>query len=160
MIRPIFDVHLHQPVGNFDSVFEQHLADVHRALQERLAERGFLPVVLHLSAPLPEWFETHGARTLDQLGRLAADGRIELLAAGMYAPVLAARGKPLAGEVDYAGPMETSAPPAAPARGYEIFTVAKSEKNLKPTIQARSVTARRAVATAGARLSIHTAPRS
>jgi hypothetical protein len=89
-IRFIFGVHLHQPVGNFDSVFEQHVADVYRPLLERLDERGFLPAVLHLSGPLLEWLETHDARYLDQLGRLAADGRIELLAAGMYEPVLAA----------------------------------------------------------------------
>ena len=81
-IRFVFGVHLHQPVGNFDSVFEQHLADVYRPLLEKVDERGFLPVVLHLSGPLLEWLETHDSRYLDLLGRLASDGRIELLCAG------------------------------------------------------------------------------
>ena len=89
-IRFVFGVHLHQPVGNFDSVFEQHLADVYRPLLEKLDERGFLPVVLHLSGPLLEWLESHDSRYLDLLGRLASDGRVELLCAGMYEPVLAA----------------------------------------------------------------------
>jgi hypothetical protein len=89
-IRFVFCVHLHQPVGNFDSVFEQHLADVYRPLLEKVDERGFLPVVLHLSGPLLEWLELHDHRYLDLLGRLAADGRVELLCAGMYEPVLAA----------------------------------------------------------------------
>ena len=35
----VFGVHLHQPVGNFDHVFADHLRDVYRPLVERLAGR-------------------------------------------------------------------------------------------------------------------------
>ncbi len=89
-VRFVFGVHLHQPVGNFDSVFEQHLREVYRPLLEKVDERGFLPIVLHLSGPLLEWLESHDTAYLDRLGRLAADGKVELLCAGMYEPVLAA----------------------------------------------------------------------
>jgi 4-alpha-glucanotransferase len=89
-IRFVFGVHLHQPVGNFDAVFEQHLADVYRPFLDKVDERGFLPVVLHLSGPLLEWLEVHDRRYLDQLGRLTADGKLEFLCSGMYEPVLAA----------------------------------------------------------------------
>ncbi len=85
----VFGVHLHQPVGNFDHVFDQHLRDVYRPLVERLAERRFFPFTLHLSGPLLEWLEAHDAGYLDLIGRLAADGHIELLLAGFYEPVLA-----------------------------------------------------------------------
>lgn len=88
-IRFCFGVHLHQPVGNFDSVFEDHLRDVYRPLLGHLAERGFLPVVLHLSGPLLEWLESHDAAYLDVLGGLARDGKLELLLSGFYEPVLA-----------------------------------------------------------------------
>ena len=85
----VFGVHLHQPVGNFDHVFEQHLRDVYRPLVERLAERRFFPFTLHLSGPLLEWLEAHDTGYLDLIGRLAADGHLELLLAGFYEPVLA-----------------------------------------------------------------------
>ena len=88
-IRFVFGLHLHQPVGNFDHVFEQHVRDVYRPLVGRLEARGFLPAVLHLSGPLLEWLESHDTAYLDQIGRLAADGRLELLLAGFYEPVLA-----------------------------------------------------------------------
>ena len=88
-IRFAFGLHLHQPVGNFDHVFAQHVEDVYRPLLEPSPTREFLPVVLHLSGPLLEWLEAHEPAYLDQLGRLAADGRIELLLAGFYEPVLA-----------------------------------------------------------------------
>jgi alpha-amylase len=89
-IRFVFGLHLHQPVGNFDHVFAQHVEDVYRPLLDRLAGRGFLPVVLHLSGPLLEWLEQHEPAYLDRLGTLAADGKLEILLAGLYEPVLAA----------------------------------------------------------------------
>jgi alpha-amylase/alpha-mannosidase (GH57 family) len=88
-IRFVFGLHLHQPVGNFDHVFEQHVQDVYRPILERLSARGFLPVVLHLSGPLLEWLEAHDTAYLDLLGRLVSDRKVELLLAGFYEPVLA-----------------------------------------------------------------------
>jgi len=88
-VRFVFGVHLHQPVGNFDHVFEQHLQDVYHPLIERLAAHRFFPFTLHISGPLLEWLEAHDTKYLDQLGRLAADGHVELLLAGFYEPVLA-----------------------------------------------------------------------
>jgi len=77
-------------VGNFDHVFEQHVRDVYRPFIERLREREFLPIALHISGPLLEWLEAHDSAYLDLIGQLAADGRIELLSSGFYEPVLAA----------------------------------------------------------------------
>jgi alpha-amylase/alpha-mannosidase (GH57 family) len=88
-IRFVFGVHLHQPVGNFDHVFEQHVRDVYRPLLEHLPQRGFLPIVLHLSGPLLEWLEVHDTAYLDFLGRLVSERKVELLLAGYYEPVLA-----------------------------------------------------------------------
>jgi 4-alpha-glucanotransferase len=88
-IRFAFGLHLHQPVGNFDHVFAQHVEDVYRPLVDSLAGKEFLPIVLHLSGPLLEWLEGHDTGYLDRLGRLVADGRIEILLAGFYEPVLA-----------------------------------------------------------------------
>jgi alpha-amylase len=90
-IRFVFGMHNHQPVGNFDHIFADHVRDVYWPFLERIAAHGFLPVALHISGPLLEWLETHdGAGYLDLVGRLVADGRLELLLAGFYEPVLAA----------------------------------------------------------------------
>jgi alpha-amylase/alpha-mannosidase (GH57 family) len=90
VLRFVFGVHFHQPVGNFDHVLEQHVRDVYRPFLERLREREFFPIVLHISGPLIEWLEAHDPAYLDRLGELAADGRAELLLSGFYEPVLAA----------------------------------------------------------------------
>lgn len=89
-IRFVFGLHVHQPVGNFDHVFEEHAREVYLPFLRRLAERSFTPIVLHISGPLLEWLEAHGDPYLDLVGRLVADGRVELLLSGFYEPVLAA----------------------------------------------------------------------
>ncbi|HSE68607.1 MAG TPA: alpha-amylase/4-alpha-glucanotransferase domain-containing protein [Gemmatimonadales bacterium] len=88
-IRFIFGLHLHQPVGNFGSVFSQHLDEVYLPFLQKVDEREFFPLVLHISGPLLEWLEANGKAYLDLVSRLVDAGRLELLCAGMYEPVLA-----------------------------------------------------------------------
>jgi alpha-amylase len=93
-IRFVFGVHVHQPVGNFDHVFAQHVTDVYLPLLSALEERDAFPIALHVSGPLLEWLERHDARYLDTVGRLAAAGKVELLLAGFYEPILAVLPRP------------------------------------------------------------------
>jgi alpha-amylase len=89
-LRLVFGLHLHQPVGNFDQVFAQHVRDVYRPFFERATAAGFFPLTLHISGPLLEWLDAHDGALLDTVGRLVSDGRIELLLAGFDEPILAA----------------------------------------------------------------------
>lgn len=83
-------LHLHQPVGNFDHVFEEHVRDAYHPFLRRAADHGLLPIALHVSGPLLEWLEAHDTTYLDLIGRLTADGHLELLLGGFYEPILAA----------------------------------------------------------------------
>jgi Glycosyl hydrolase family 57/Alpha-amylase/4-alpha-glucanotransferase, middle domain/Alpha-amylase/4-alpha-glucanotransferase, C-terminal len=89
-IRFCFGLHLHQPVGNFDHVIAQHVRDVYRPFLERIRAHEFVPVALHISGPLLDWFERRDHQFLDLLGDLTADGKLEWLLAGYEEPVLAA----------------------------------------------------------------------
>ncbi len=89
-VRFVFGIHNHQPVGNFDHVFRDHVRDVYLPFLEALKEREFLPTALHVSGPLLEWLDRHDNTYLDLVGRLAADGQLELLLSGLYEPILAA----------------------------------------------------------------------
>lgn len=88
-LRFVFGVHLHQPVGNFGFVFEDHLRDVYRPLLTHIVEHEFFPVVVHMSGPLLDWLESNNGAYLDQVGELAAAGKVEMLLSGYYEPVLA-----------------------------------------------------------------------
>ena len=89
-LRFVFGLHLHQPVGNFDHIFRDHVEQVYDPFLRRLAEADFLPVTIHISGPILEWLDRNPNPFLDLVGRLASEGRIELLLAGFYEPVLAA----------------------------------------------------------------------
>ncbi len=73
-IRFVFGVHLHQPVGNFDHVFAQHLDEVYFPFLQKMADRQFGPVVLHLSGPLLDWLEQRPDGTRYVKGELVAGG--------------------------------------------------------------------------------------
>lgn len=89
-IRFCFGLHLHQPVGNFGYVFEQHVREVYRPFLEHVRAQAFFPIALHVSGPLIEWLDQHEPSLLDDIADLARDGRVELLMAGFYEPILAA----------------------------------------------------------------------
>jgi hypothetical protein len=88
-IRFCFGLHLHQPVGNFGYVFEQHVREVYRPFLEHVRAQSFFPITLHVSGPLIEWLDQHEPSLLDDIADLARDGRVELLLSGFYEPVLA-----------------------------------------------------------------------
>lgn len=89
-LRFAFVVHIHQPIGNFDEVFREHVEEVYRPFLAATGARGCRPITLHVSGPLLDWLEENDAAFLDEIGREVADGRIELLGSGRYEPVLVA----------------------------------------------------------------------
>ena len=64
MIHPIrlcLVLHNHQPVGNFDGVFEQAYQDSYLPVLDVFESYRDLKISLHTSGPLMEWLdERHG----------------------------------------------------------------------------------------------------
>ena len=89
-LRFCFVLHIHQPVGNFEHVFREHADDVYSPFLDFLESRALWPIGLHVSGPLLEWMSEHDPHLHDRIGRLVADGQVEVLSSGWYEPVLAA----------------------------------------------------------------------
>lgn len=88
-IRFCLVLHNHQPIGNFDSVFEQAYQDSYLPflnLFEQYPED--LRISLHTSGPLMEWLDEHHREYVDRLARLVASGRIEILGGSFYEAIL------------------------------------------------------------------------
>jgi len=83
-----FGLHAHQPEGNFGHVFEDHLRDVYEPFLRKAMEGNLLPLTLHISGPLLEWLDGNNGDYLDLIGRLASEGKVELLLSGFYEPIL------------------------------------------------------------------------
>ncbi len=83
-------MHAHQPVGNFDEVFERAYADCYLPFIEVLARHPAIRMGLHYSGPLLEWIERAHPQYFDRLRALVAQGQVELVGGGFYEPVLIA----------------------------------------------------------------------
>ncbi|MEX0677040.1 MAG: alpha-amylase/4-alpha-glucanotransferase domain-containing protein [Pirellulales bacterium] len=87
-IRLIFVLHDHQPVGNFDHVFEQAYEDSYRRFLDVFERYETLKIGLHTSGPLLEWLEEKHPDYLDRVARLVNAGRIEIIGGAFYEPIL------------------------------------------------------------------------
>ncbi len=84
----LFGVHNHQPSGNFEFVVEDAVARAYHPFLAAVREcRGF-PITVHCSGGLLTFLRERARPTFDLLGRLAADGQVELLTGGFHEPIL------------------------------------------------------------------------
>jgi len=87
-IRCCLVLHNHQPIGNFDHVFEQAYQDSYLPFLDVFEPFTDLQISLHTSGPLMEWFDEHHPEYLDRLAKLVSHGRIEIIGGAFYEPIL------------------------------------------------------------------------
>lgn len=83
-----FGIHNHQPVGNFDFVFEEAYQKAYFPFLELLEQYSFMKIGLHYSGILLEWIYHHHPEYLQKLKKLVEQGQIEMLSGGYYEPIL------------------------------------------------------------------------
>ncbi len=88
-IRLVLALHNHQPVGNFDDVFQRALDESYRPFLEVFSRYPSLKMSLHVSGSLMEWIETHHADYVDRLAELVDNRRVEIIGGAYYEPILA-----------------------------------------------------------------------
>ena len=87
-VRFIFALHNHQPVGNFDGVFEAAYESSYRPFLEVMEGYPDIPWVLHTSGPLMEWLADRKPEYVERLRAMVAAGRVEILGGGYFEPIL------------------------------------------------------------------------
>lgn len=81
-------LHCHQPVGNFDSVFEMACKEAYAPYVEEYLRSGRMPISLHYSGSLLDWLAAKKHPLLDLLVRAASECRVEFLGGGAFEPIL------------------------------------------------------------------------
>jgi 4-alpha-glucanotransferase len=89
-VRLVLTLHNHQPIGNFEGVFENAYRDSYLPFLELLAEFPELKIVLHTSGSLMEWLVAAHPEYIDRLRGMVANGQVELLGGPFFEPILAA----------------------------------------------------------------------
>lgn len=87
-LRLCLVLHNHQPVGNFDGVFEQAYEDSYRPFLDLFESYEELRVSLHTSGPLMEWLDANHPEYLDRLAALVQAGRVEIIGGAYYEAIL------------------------------------------------------------------------
>jgi alpha-amylase len=82
--------HNHQPVGNFDFVFDEAYTQAYEPLVAALERHPGVRVTMHWSGPLRDWLKAHRPGLLDRIRTLVGRKQIEPLGGGYYEPVLVA----------------------------------------------------------------------
>lgn len=79
--------HNHQPVGNFDFVFEEVYQKAYRPLLEVLLRHPAIKVTFHYTGVLLDWLQAKRPELLDMIREGAQKGQIELKTGGYYEPI-------------------------------------------------------------------------
>jgi len=88
-IRFALVLHNHQPVGNFEHVFEQAYQESYLPFLEVFRRYDMLRMSLHTSGSLMMWLDQRHPEYLDRLAELVNQGRIEIVGGAFYEPILA-----------------------------------------------------------------------
>ncbi|MCB0221086.1 MAG: DUF1925 domain-containing protein, partial [Chrysiogenetes bacterium] len=88
--RILLALHFHQPVGNFDHVFEAAVDQCYRPIVEHFERHPGVHAAFHLSGCLLEWLEANDSKLIDQIIALVGRGQIEPLGGAFYEPILTA----------------------------------------------------------------------
>src|SRR5438477_2348224 len=81
-------LHAHQPVGNFEDVFERCYRHAYLPFLERLEKHNAIRVALHYSGPLLRWMEDNHPEYFELLRSLVARKQVEMVGGGFYEPIL------------------------------------------------------------------------
>ena len=87
-VRLCLALHNHQPIGNFDHVFEQAYVDSYLPFLNVFEDYHDLRISLHTSGPLMEWLQRHHPDYIDRVASFVAAGRIEIIGGPFYEPIM------------------------------------------------------------------------
>ena len=88
-LRLVLVFHNHQPIGNFDGVFEQAYQDSYLPFLDVFQRYDNLRIALHTSGSLMEWLDANHPEYVDRLAEFVATGRIEIVGGAFFEPILA-----------------------------------------------------------------------
>jgi alpha-amylase len=87
-VRFIFALHNHQPVGDFDTAFEEAYRTSYLPFLDVLERYRDIAFVVHTSGPLVEWLLDHHPDYLRRLMTLVEIGQVEILGGAFFEPIL------------------------------------------------------------------------
>ncbi len=102
-VKFLFGVHCHQPVGNFENVFDDAYRDSYLPFIQAMDAHPRIKFAVHYSGILYDWFRKKHPEFIDHLKKLVKRGQLEVMTAGYYEPII-----PIIPDDDKLGQIERS----------------------------------------------------
>ncbi len=83
-----FGIHNHQPVGNFQAVFEEAHTRSYEPFLKLIKQSAHMRISLHQSGILWRWQREAHPEYFQLVGDLVDSGQVELMTGGFYEPIL------------------------------------------------------------------------
>lgn len=87
-IHLIIGIHNHQPVGNFDFVFEEAYRKAYQPFLELLQQFPAVKVSMHYTGIVLDWIYNRYPELIQSLQAMTQSGQIEMMGGGFYEPIL------------------------------------------------------------------------
>ncbi len=84
----VFGVHIHQPVGNFPSVFNEAFQKCYYPFFDHLYRFPKVKCNLHISGPLYDWIIDNRPEFIELIKEMVKRGQVEVISGGYYEPIL------------------------------------------------------------------------
>ncbi len=87
-IKFAFGIHNHQPIGNFDFVFEEAYQKSYWPFLQVLKDHPSIRISIHFTGILIDWLEEHHPELLQLVKELVERGQLEVMSGAYYEPIL------------------------------------------------------------------------
>ena len=87
-INFLFGIHNHQPIGNFDFVFQEAYEKSYFPFLDVLEKFPSIKIAIHFSGILIDWLNEYHPVLLKKVKKMVERGQLEVMTGGYYEPIL------------------------------------------------------------------------
>ncbi|NOX88926.1 MAG: DUF1926 domain-containing protein [Calditrichaeota bacterium] len=87
-IKFAFGIHNHQPIGNFDFVFEEAYQKSYLPFLQVLKNHPSVKISIHFTGILIDWLEENHPDLLELIKDMTAKGQLEVMSGAYYEPII------------------------------------------------------------------------
>jgi alpha-amylase len=87
-IKFVLGIHNHQPIGNFDFVFEEAYQKSYLPFLQILRKHPKIRISIHYTGILLDWLEQNHPELLAMIREMTASGQLEIMSGGYYEPII------------------------------------------------------------------------
>ncbi|MBD3225392.1 MAG: alpha-amylase, partial [Caldithrix sp.] len=87
-VKFVFGIHNHQPIGNFDFVFEDAFQRSYLPFVEVLYKHPKIRIALHFTGILLDWIEDHHPDYFNMIDEMVKRGQLEMMTGAYYEPII------------------------------------------------------------------------